>query len=145
MQKRCSTRRSGAGTRAGEYGEGLSGAVAELGQRFADFRAESRAYARVPAELQGAVAQVARQGATEQQLRDACGISAAQFRRWTGSESGRSRRSPEGLEKLDEARFFDVVEGIDSRPSTIGVGAVDGHNLELRLGPWSIRVCLAGQ
>jgi hypothetical protein len=146
MQKRRSTRRGDAGTRTDETDGGLVAAVAELGQRFAAFRSQNRAYARVPAELQTAVARVARRGATERELRDACGISAVQFRRWTSNESDGSRRSPETLEQLNDAQFFDVVEGIYGRPSTTVVGSCDsGQGLELRLGPWSIRVCMAGQ
>lgn len=99
----------------------------------------------MPAELQEAIARVVQRGATEREIRHACGISADQFRRWTSNESGRSRPSSGDLEQLHEARFFNVVEGIDSRPSTDLFGPCGEQGLELRLGPWSIRVCMAEQ
>jgi len=145
MQKRHSTRRGGAGTTAGEASGNPPATVAELGRRFDAFRAQNRAYARVPAELQVAVARVVRRGATEQEVRHACGISADQFRRWTSNESGSSRRSSGDPDQLREPQFFDVVDGINSRPSMTVVGRGPGEGLEMRLGPWSIRVCLAEQ
>jgi hypothetical protein len=107
------------------------------------FRAKHKPYTRIPLVLQTAVAKAHSRGATEMELRDACGISAAQFQRWTSRARGSSERCVSVREQLPEVRFFDVVEGIDGRPPTSSVRPRVERGLELRLGTWSIRVSLA--
>ena len=87
MKKRRVIQRGGNGAKARKAGSSLAGTVAELGRRFAAFRAKHKPYTRIPLVLQTAVAKAHSRGATEMELRDACGISAAQFQRWTSSVS----------------------------------------------------------
>lgn len=105
--------------------------VEELSRRFAAFRRDNPRHARVPRGLRAAVMAAISKGVTPTRLRRACGVSTSQLDRWRAA-------SVEG----HEPRVFSVVGGPSPRTSDV-IGWQQYDALELRLGPWSVRVQLA--
>ena len=106
-------------------------ALIALRERFAQFRAESERGARVLAALC--------QGVTRGALLRGCGIQGSQLDAWKRAvprPSARSRR-----DAGEDVRVFAVVD--DARSAGTGAAAADPP-LELRVGPWSVTVRVAG-
>lgn len=115
--------------------------LAELQARFAQFRAEHPRGTRVPAALRAAALAALGEGVKTTQLRRTCGISWGQLKAWkAGRESSRTRLHED--EGPTDVRVFSVV---DAEPveAPASVDPADG-TLELKLGPWSVRVQLTG-
>ena len=117
-----------------------SSVLADLEQRFAQFRREHPRGARVPDGLRAAalVAQV--KGVSAGAIHRTCGVSWGQLMAWKGARTsapaGRARR---GAKSTPDVRVFSVVD----EPADRGTAAVSsGNELELRLGPWTVSVRL---
>lgn len=106
-------------------------ALAELEGRFARFRQEHSRGARVPEDLRAAALAALREGVGVGALHRTCGVSWSQVMAWKGAR--RATPAKPAAEPTD-VRVFSVVDQI-REPSA-------GHELELRLGPWSVSVRL---
>lgn len=115
---------------------GEPSALAELGKRFAQFRKEHPRGTRVPDELRTAALACLREVAPAEVYRT-CGISFAQVMAWKGAAAQR-REAP-------DVRVFSVVDE-EAAPCLAPrvTASVAAPALELRLGPWSVSVRLAG-
>jgi hypothetical protein len=112
----------------------VSPALAELGRRFARFREENARGSRVPGELRSAVLAESARGATPSEIARVCGVSWSQLRAWQGHEPREG-----DVANGDEVRVFSVVDSGSAAQSV----APSEQGLELRWGPWSVRVQLA--
>lgn len=116
-------------------GVGIDKKLHALEERLARFRAESGRGARVPAELRAAALLALREGASERALRS-CGISWSQLDAWKRKavrDVAGSRRGPP-----KDVRVFSVIDEVHPVLRAEQV-------LELRAGPWSVTVRLAGE
>ena len=111
-------------------------ALAELAGRFARFREEHPRGARVPEDLRAAALAALRQGVVPGHLYRACGVSWSQVDAWK-----RRAASAEPRDEATDMRVFSVIDEppID-RPERV---TPTEHELELRLGPWSVSVRLS--
>jgi hypothetical protein len=116
--------------------------LSELGERFAGFRWQHPRGARVPKDLRAAALAALKNGATPGDLHRSCGISWSQVMAWKASEIGAPSvpETPKGASRRSrspaaDVRVFNVTEA--PQPGLVG------HDLELRLGPWSVSVRLA--
>ena len=114
--------------------------VDELKERFAIFRRENPRNTRIPDDLRSAVITAMKQGVRSGRLRRACGLSTSQLARWRALAP-----SPvPSIVRRQHARVFSVIG--DTRPrSPVATLSSPAYDLELRLGPWSVSVRLAGQ
>lgn len=96
--------------------------IENLERRFAKFRREHPARARIPDTLRGAVLAAMRQGVTPSQLRRHCGVSPQQIERW-------QRRRP--TSSAMDARVFTVTDDVEGP---------DAAQIELRIDGWSIYI-----
>jgi len=113
--------------------------VMDLGRKFDSFRKQNRRHAPIPAELRAAVVRALRQGADRGELRRTCRLSGTQIERWSAEAANMASSSASGLEA---ARVFSVV---DDQPNSEAraTAPVGSEPLELRLGPWFVRIHLA--
>lgn len=109
--------------------------LAELEARFARFRREHSRGTRVPEDLRAAALAALREGVGPAALHRTCGVSWSQIEAWKGGRRSTSAK-PATTEPTD-VRVFSVVEDQIREPT-----ASPGHELDLRLGPWSISVRL---
>jgi hypothetical protein len=108
----------------------------ELGKRFARFRREHPRGTRIPDDLREAALVLLREVAPADLYRS-CGISFGQVMAW---KEARARR-PES----PDVRVFSVVdEEAVQRPAPALAAPATLPELELRVGPWSVSVRLAG-
>lgn len=114
--------------------------VDELTRRFATFRRNNPRHTRIPGDLRAAVVVAMRRGVTATRLRRACGLSTSQLARWRASARAPSRSTVSS----QHARVFSVVGEAPPRPPE-PTAPSPAHDLELRLGPWSVSVRLAAQ
>lgn len=121
-----------------------SSVLAELAGRFARFRREHRRGTRVPLELRAATLAALRRGVRQGELCRACGISWTQVMTWKAGGGG-SAKPPGGA--ATDVRVFSVVDD-ETEPvpglAPRATASAAGPGLELRLGPWSVSVRLAG-
>jgi hypothetical protein len=110
--------------------EGSASALAELESRFARFRREQARGARVPEELRAAVVAAVAQGVRPGELQRTCGVTWSQVMTWQAR----------GAAKV---RVFSVVDEPREDPPQ-PLESTGGGALELRLGPWTVSVRLAG-
>lgn len=113
-------------------------AVDELGARFATFHSKNPPHTRIPNDLRAAVIAAMRRGVTAARLRHACGLSTSQLARWRALLRGPSCSAL----KSEQPRVFSVVGEVPPRPLESS-SLPPAHDLELRLGPWSVSVRLA--
>lgn len=113
--------------------------IEDLGRRFAAFRRNHRRFTRVPPELRSAFIAALKQGVSPGPLGRACGVSSSQLELWRSAPEPGAVRPP-GADQ--PARVFSVIDDCASRPNG-AVGATEGDELELRIGPWAVRVRLA--
>jgi len=110
--------------------------LVELGKRFARFRREYPRGRRIPEDLRGAALELLREVAPADLYR-ACGITFGQVMAWKAAEA-RSLERP-------GVRVFSVVdEEPASRLGPRATASAAAPALELRVGPWSVSVRLAG-
>jgi len=127
--------------REGREGAGR-GALTFLGKQFARFRGEHRDGARIPQELRAAVIAALEQGARQGEVLRVCKLSWSQVQSWQGI-GRRAQAEEEGGGHGGAVRVFAVEDETGSgseAPAALG----EGEALELRLGPWSVSVRLAG-
>ena len=105
-------------------------ALAELESRFARFRREQPRGARVPEELRAAVVAAVAQGVRPGELQRTCGVTWSQVMTW------QARRAA-------KVRVFSVVDEPREDPPQPSE-STGGGALELRIGPWTVSVRLAG-
>jgi len=137
MKKKSELKRSSPENAAGAE---TSPALAELGRRFALFRAQHGPGERVPDELRAAVFDALSEGVTVKDLRRECGLAGSQIDGWEGT---RKRALVSGQRQSAKVRAFSVVKdepGEGAMPK-----ATPEQALELRVGPWAVSVRLAGQ
>jgi hypothetical protein len=112
-------------------------ALVELGKRFARFREEYPRGRRIPDDLRAAALELLREVAPADLYR-ACGLSFGQVMAWKEAEA----RSPEP----PDVRVFSVVDGEPvPRLAPRATASAAAPALELRVGPWSVSVRLAGR
>ena len=143
MQRERQPGRNRSGGRQGSRrsAEGSAVALAELGKRFACFRRKQPRGARVPEDLRAAVMAAVGQGVRPVELQRACGVTWNQVMTWQArSMGGQGKCGSAGPTKV---RVFSVVDepGVDPSQPPESTG---GGELELRLGPWTVSVRLAG-
>jgi hypothetical protein len=114
--------------------------VGELRERFAVFHRENPRNTRIPDDLRAAVIAAMRRGVTTSRLRRACGLSTSQLARWLAS----ARDPAPSTLSAQHARVFSVV-GETPPHSPNPTAPLPAHELEMRLGPWSVSVRLATQ
>lgn len=121
-------------------GRSTASGLAELAGRFARFRREQPRGARVPAELRAAVVAALGQGVRPGELQRACGVTWSQVMTWQARRAGDQGAS--GSAGPTKVRVFSVVDEprVPSQPPE----STGGGALELRLGPWTVSVRLAG-
>jgi hypothetical protein len=120
--------------RSAEGRSSAASALAELESRFARFRRTQRRGARVPEELRAAVIAAVSRGVRPGELQRVCGVTWSQVVTWQARRAGDQGTS--GGAGPTKVRVFSVV---DEPPEPMGE-----HGLELRLGPWTVSVRLAG-
>ena len=140
MQRERQRGRKGSGGRR-RSAEGRWSGLAELAGRFARFRREQARGARVPEELRAAVVAALGQGVAPSELQRACGVTWSQVMTWQARRPGDRRAS--GSAEPTKVRVFSVVDepGEDPAEAPESMGE---RGLELRLGPWTVSVRLAG-
>ena len=112
--------------------------VAELSKRFVAFHRENPRNSRIPRHLRAAVVDAMLRGVTATRLRHTCGLSTTQLARWRAGVA----RQPAGSGRQGaRARVFSVVDEAVPR-SPLLFAAPPEHQLELRLGAWSVSVRL---
>jgi hypothetical protein len=112
--------------------------VDELTTGFATFRRDNPRNTRIPDDLRAAVVVAMRRGVTATRLRRACGLSTSQLAQWRAS----ARCPSHATLRSQHARVFSVVGEAPPR-SPVPTAPPPAHDLELRLGPWSVCVRLA--
>jgi hypothetical protein len=122
----------GTGSRVGED---EPSALVKLGERFARFRREHPRGTRIPDDLRAAALALLREMVPADLYRT-CGISSGQVMAWKEANARRTQSQ--------DVRVFSVVdEAPVGRPEPPLPAAEPA--LELRLGPWSVSVRLAGR
>jgi len=142
MQRERQGGRKGSGSRGRRRSaEGKWSGLAELKGRFARFRREQPRGARVPQELRAAVVAALGQGVAPSELQRACGVTWSQVMTWQARRPG-DRRGSVSAEPT-KVRVFSVVDEPRDDPAE-APESMGGGGLELRLGPWTVSVRLAG-
>jgi hypothetical protein len=121
--------------------EGRWSGLAELAGRFARFRREQPRGARVPQELRAAVVAALGQGVAPSELQRACGVTWSQVMTWQARHPG--ERGTSRSAGASQVRVFSVVDEPREDPAE-APESTGGRGLELRLGPWTVSVRLAG-
>ncbi len=129
------------GRRRSAEGRSVASALAELESRFARFRRKQPRGARVPEELRVAVLAVVSQGVKSGELHRACGVTWNQVMIWKARRSDDQRAS--GSAEPTQVRVFSVVDEPRVEPPEVPE-SMGESGLELRLGPWTVSVRLAG-
>jgi len=114
--------------------------LAELARRFARFREEHPRGTRVPDDLRTATLAAVNSGIAPGDLQRSCGVTSTQLRAWkagTRAAAAVPTRSSE-----PDVRVFSVVDEPAGQRDLMPTDST-AHELELRLGPWSLRVRLA--
>ncbi len=117
--------------------------LAELGERFARFRSEHRRGARYPGELREAALRLLGEFAPDALYRT-CGISFRQVMTWKAARRLAPAKAPPA--EPAKVRAFSVVDGepaLRLEPELTARGAEP--EFELRVGPWSVTVRIAGR
>ena len=112
--------------------------VDELKERFAVFHREYPRNTRIPGDLRAAVIAAMRRDVSATRLRRACGLSTSQLARWLARDQD---PAPFPL-RAQHARVFSVVGETPPRPPK-PTAPPPTHELELRIGQWSVSVRLA--
>jgi hypothetical protein len=108
----------------------------EVAKQFAHFRQTHQKGARIPQELREAVEKLAEEGISLTEVLPACGLTLWQYQRWHKSQSNEIKKQ-KSESRESAVRVFPVVNkdsGYSDR----------NQELELRLGPWSVSIKLAG-
>jgi acetyl-CoA acetyltransferase len=115
-------------------GAGANPRIERLRRDFARFRRTHPLRTRIPDSLRNAALAALQDGATESEVRRACGVTSDQIAQWAASQQA---RAPRTRRHQVEPRVFPVVE--DATDLRHGSEA-ESQELELRLGSWSISV-----
>jgi hypothetical protein len=109
--------------------------LAELEKRFERFRAEHARGTRVPGALRAAALAALGKGVSAGELYRSCGVSRTQIEAWRSS-----RRKIGGHETTPaDVRVFSVVDREQEEPPSC-VDPWESAEIELRVGPWSVRI-----
>jgi hypothetical protein len=109
--------------------------LADLSGRFARFRQEHSRSARVPGDLRAAVLAALQAGVPAGELYRACGISWGQVAAWKAASAASPPKAAEP--EVPAVRVFEVIDEPGHEDNSVG------SDLELRLGPWSVKIRLA--
>jgi hypothetical protein len=140
-ERQAGPKRSRGRQRSAEGRSSAASALAELEGRFARFRRAQPRGARVPEELRAAVLAAVGQGVRPGELQRSCGVTWSQVAIWQSMRAVEQRRA--GSAGPTEVRVFSVVdEPREEHPEPPELMGERG--LELRLGPWTVSVWLAG-
>jgi hypothetical protein len=93
--------------------------------------------------MRAAVVAALELGVRRTELQRACGISGTQLGRWE-EEADERRSDPDGGAEARGARVFAVVDETHDA-GRAPAPTEQPEALELRLGPWSVSIRLAGQ
>lgn len=115
-------------------------ALAELAARFGRFRREHSRGTRIPGDLRYAALAVLENGVAPGELYRTCGVTWGQVIAWKAGGRATASSGSRGAEATD-VRVFSVVDEQPACPR--GPAISPWQELELRLGPWSVRVQLA--
>ena len=141
QRERQRGRKRSGGRRRSAEGRSPASGLAELAGRFARFRREQPRGARVPEELRAAVVAALDEGVAPGELQRACGLSWTQVMTWQARHPG--ERGTSRSAGASQVRVFSVVD--EPREDPAGAPeSMGGRGLELRLGPWTVSVRLAG-
>lgn len=130
--------------RRSKTGAGGASALARLGRRFARFRLKHARGTRYPDDLRAAVLALLREVEPDAVYRT-CKVTFRQVMTWKAAR--RSAPAPAKALEIEEAavRVFSVVDDEPVlRPERQLSWCAVEPELELRLGPWSVSVRLAG-
>lgn len=132
------SRMGGRGARGQRRSQGVSAMLAALGRRFARFREQHPRGTRVPPDVRAAALAAVARGAALGDVARTCAVSRGQLRAW---EAGTGKAA--NLTGTEAVRVFSVVDAPAVSPEPPAAAVVEDR-LELRLGPWSVSVRLAG-
>ena len=141
MGKERQAAQAGEGGRSQSEAAGPS-ALARLGKRFAQFRSEHPRGVRYPDELRQAALGLLGEFAPDALYR-ACGVSFRQVMAWKAAGHPAPAKTL-GTEP-PKVRVFSVVDEKPVACAELPIMRVAGPELELRIGPWTVSVRLAGR
>ena len=113
----------------------ISPRVMKLKRRFADFRQKHPLRARIPEDLRLATLNAISNGASESEVRRACGVTSDQLQYWRKQQDRIARDS----QALTPPRAFPVVHDV-TEMAMLQDGDQGQQALELRLGAWAISI-----
>ena len=116
-----------------------------LRRRFAEFRESHPAHSQVPQALRAAAVSALHRGLSGAVIRRSCGLSGSQLRSWQATVVPRRPQRSVRVFEVSHAATT-LTEGA-AGPREVGPaqGPAECQTLELRIGPWSVRVGLAGR
>jgi hypothetical protein len=128
--------KGGVGGRRGGAREGEAGPkrVERLQRSFARFRREHPSGTRIPDGLRKGALTAMDNGASEAEVRRACGVTSEQLAQWRNRQEGCRGSGGQERPVVAEPRMFPVVDD----ETVVGNNAEGLRELELRLGGWSI-------
>ena len=121
---------------------GGSPALARLGKRFGRFRLERRRGTRYPDELRQAALALLGEVAPDALYRT-CGVSFRQVMAWKAARRSAAARAVES--EPPRVRVFSVVDEESVACLELPTVRVAEPGVELRIGPWTVSVRLAGR
>ncbi len=139
MQKKKQSSPARSGRRGSSRSVDGSSVLAELAGRYARFRREHPRGARIPSDLRASTLAALEKGVAASELYRSCGVSWSQVVTWQLGHRSSADQAAKGDVEPAVVRAFSVADGHDGGAPVLSVS----HELELRLGCWSITVRLA--
>jgi hypothetical protein len=122
----------------------LTRELEELRQRFKDFRESHAAHSRVPQALRAATVAALHHGVSGAVIRRACRLSGSQLRSWQTAVAPRRPQGSVRVFKVSNATTSLTEGATGARELVRAAAPFEEQTIELRIGPWSVRVGLAG-
>jgi hypothetical protein len=113
--------------------------LAKLGDQFAEFRRTHKSQTRIPENLRAAIAAAVRAGVAVSALQAACRISWSQVNRWCTEERVQRRIAKKPTGDVQVLSVVDRNAG-DVRTQVSPPPPKPTADLELRFGPWRVRI-----